>query len=103
METKTELNYKETASLCMETLMEKYFRGHDSGSNVLFMIVTDGKKIDSACAGNGTNIINALCNCMSEDDELFHMVTEAVKTMAMYRLTKKLMNMDGLKDDNNDE
>lgn len=80
MEQKTDMTYVETARICMETLMEKYFSG-PVGNNVLFMAFTDGKAVDCAVAGRGENIINTLCNCCNDNEDVLVLLAKTVTTM----------------------
>lgn len=102
METKTELSYTDTARLCMETLMEKYFSG-DVGDNVLFMAISDGDKVDCAVAGTGANIINVLCNCCKDNDKVLTLFSKTVHTMVTNNLSGKMIDLfNRLNDTNGD-
>lgn len=60
--------------------MEKYFNG-PVGNNVLFMAFTDGKAVDCAVAGRGENIINTLCNCCNDNNDVLVLLARTVETM----------------------
>ena len=92
METKTELSYTDTARLCMEALMEKYFSG-DVGDNVLFMAISDGDKVDCAVAGTGANLINVLCNCCKDNDNVLTLLSKAVHIMVTDKLSGKMSEL----------
>lgn len=87
-----ELSYIDTAKLCMETLMEKWFSGA-VGDNTLFMLMSDGKTIDGAIAGKGINLVNALCGCCADNPEALTIMAKAVKTAARQQIDDKLQEL----------
>lgn len=91
MEQKT-LSYMDTARLCMESLMEKYFSG-SVGDNVLFMAISDGKTVDCAIAGTGGNIMNTLCNCCKDNHDTLVIMAKAVKIMMQQDIDQKLQEL----------
>lgn len=80
MKQKTDMTYMETANICMEALMEQFFSG-PVGDNVLFMAYSDGKTVDCSVAGKGANIINTLCNCCNDNEDVLILLAKTVTTM----------------------
>lgn len=87
-----ELSYRDTARLCMETLMEKWFSGAVE-DNTLFMLMSDGKTIDGAIAGKGINLVNTLCGCCADNPEAITIMAKAVKIAARQQIDDKLQEL----------